>query len=207
MMPIEPKTKRAIAFVDGQNLFNAAKRAFGYRFPNYDIPALAKSVCRRSGWALEGIYFYTGIPSEQVDPSRHRFWVNKLAVMGTRGITSFARELSYHNQIATTPDGTKTTALVGREKGVDVRLALDVVRLGREKAYDVAVIFSQDQDMIEVAKEVRAISISQQRWIKVASAFPVSPTYNNKRGIDKTDWVRIDRHEYDRCTDPNNYRE
>lgn len=32
----EPQTKRVTAFVDGQNLFNAAKYAFGYRFPNYD---------------------------------------------------------------------------------------------------------------------------------------------------------------------------
>jgi hypothetical protein len=36
-MPEEPLNKRAIAFVDGQNLFHAAKEAYGYRDPNYDI--------------------------------------------------------------------------------------------------------------------------------------------------------------------------
>jgi len=40
-MPTEPQTKRAIAFVDGQNLFYAAKEAFGYSHPNYDVLALA----------------------------------------------------------------------------------------------------------------------------------------------------------------------
>ena len=35
-MPSEPATKRAFAFFDGQNLFYAAKEAFGYPFPNYD---------------------------------------------------------------------------------------------------------------------------------------------------------------------------
>jgi hypothetical protein len=31
---IEPAIKRAVVFVGGQNLFNAAKEAFGYHFPN-----------------------------------------------------------------------------------------------------------------------------------------------------------------------------
>ena len=89
---------------------------------------------------------------------------------------------------------------------MDVRLALDVVRLAREGAYDVAVLFSQDQDLSEVADEVRAISIAQQRWIKIASAFPVSPTYSNTRGVNKTDWVRFDRALYDLCLDRTDYR-
>lgn len=42
---IEPTQKRAIVFVDGQNLFHHAKAAFGYTFPNYDVLALAKIVC------------------------------------------------------------------------------------------------------------------------------------------------------------------
>jgi hypothetical protein len=29
----EPRTKRAIAFIDAQNLFHAAKEAFGFRHP------------------------------------------------------------------------------------------------------------------------------------------------------------------------------
>jgi hypothetical protein len=36
-VPIEPSIKRAVAFFDGQNLFHAAKQAFGYRSPNYEL--------------------------------------------------------------------------------------------------------------------------------------------------------------------------
>ncbi len=67
-------------------------------------------------------------------------------------------------------------------------------------------IFSQDQDLTEVADEVRAISRDQNRWIKIASAFPVSPTFQNQRGINGTDWIHIDRATYDSCLDPNDYR-
>jgi hypothetical protein len=35
-VPVEPGVKRVIAFVDGQNLFHAAKKAFGSRFPGYN---------------------------------------------------------------------------------------------------------------------------------------------------------------------------
>ena len=41
---IEPALPRTIALVDGQNLFHAAREAFGYTYPNYDVTALAKAV-------------------------------------------------------------------------------------------------------------------------------------------------------------------
>lgn len=44
------------------------------------------------------------------------------------------------------------------------------------------------------------------RWIKVASAFPFSLTTRNRRGIEKTDWIRIDRGTYDACLDRRDYR-
>ena len=99
-----------------------------------------------------------------------------------------------------------TTVLVGSEKGIDVRLALDVVASARDDTCDVAVIFSQDQDLAEVADEVRAISIQQNRWIKLACAFPASPAYTNARGISNTEWIRVDRAMYDSCLDPRDYR-
>ena len=52
-------------------------------------------------------------------------------------------------------------ASLHEEKGIDVRLALDVVPMARENLYDVALIFSQDQDLSEAADEVKAISVQQ----------------------------------------------
>lgn len=205
-MPAEPVVKRTITFIDGQNLFYAVKKAFGYTYPNYDPKALAECIAAPRGWTLTKIFFYTGIPDPDDDPFWNHFWTAKLAVMGTRGVETFSRTLRYRNQSVQLPDGTTSTVLVGQEKGIDVRIALDVVRLARENRYDVALIFSQDQDLSEVADEVRAISIQQARWIKVACAFPVSPTAENRRGINGTEWIRIDRVTYDACLDLNDYR-
>ena len=96
--------------------------------------------------------------------------------------------------------------MVGREKGIDVRLALDILLLGFRRDYDVAVVFIQDQDLSEVADEIRILAKSQNRWIKIVSAFPTSPTSKNRRGINGTDWVKIDRETYASCIDPRDYR-
>lgn len=205
-MSQEPHVKRAFAFIDGQNLFYAAKEAFGYTFPNYDVKALSIAVCRQFGWQLSEAHFYTGIPDADDDFEKNHFWTGKLAVMGREGVKSYTRALRYRNRTIRLPDGSKHTFLSGEEKGIDVRIALDVIRLARQRQYDVALIFSQDQDMSEVAEEIRLVAADQNRWIKVVSAFPVSPTSRNRRGINKTDWVRIDRAMYDAALDRRDYR-
>ncbi len=203
---VEPSTKRAVAFFDGQNLFHGAKSAFGYTYPNYDSLTLAQAICAGRGWALAQARFYTGVPDAVDNPFWNHFWAAKLAHLGRNGVYTFSRPLRYRNQLVRLPDGSERSVLVGQEKGVDVRLAIDIVRLAHRREYDVAVVFSQDQDLSEVADEIRLIAHEQERWIKIASAFPVSPTTRNRRGIQKTDWVPIERAVYDACLDPRDYR-
>ncbi len=205
-MPAEPPVKRAIAFFDGQNLFHTVKSAFGYIYPNYDVKALAQSICAAKGWQLDQVRFYTGVPDSTDNAMWSGFWAAKLLAMSRQGVWTFSRPLRYRNQTVKLPDGTSHAFLAAEEKGVDVRIALDVIRLAHRRDYDVALLFSQDQDLSEVAAEVRTISMEQSRWIKMASAFPVSPASRNRRGINSTDWIRIDRAAYDACIDPRDYR-
>ena len=85
-----------------------------------------------------------------------------------------------------------------------MRIALDLVRWARLGRYDVALLFSQDDDFKEVAVEIRAIAKERQRWINIASAFPCS-TSQRSRGVDKTDWIKIDEGLYNSCLDLNKY--
>ena len=85
-------------------------------------------------------------------------------------------------------------------------VGLDVVRMARNGELDVAILFSQDQDLAEVAREVRDISRSAGRWLKVVSALAHGPRATSSRGIDRTDWFRMDREFYDACLDPGDYR-
>ncbi len=119
MAIVEPSIKRAITFIDGQNLFNSVKECFEYRHPNYDVLALSKHVCSMRGWTLDHARFYTGLP-EITDPRSH-FWQAKLRAMSQRGVRVYTRPVRN-----------------GKEKGIDVRIALDVIGLAQRGRYDVA---------------------------------------------------------------------
>ena len=151
---VEPAIKRAVTFIDGQNLYRAAKESFGYYYPNYDVRKLSDAVCRSRGWNLTQVRFYTGVPDKADDARWNHFWAGKLAVMGKAGIQVYSRPLRYRNDIVKLPDGSTHTFLRGSEKGIDVRIALDVIRLAVGNEYDVAVVFSQDQDLSEAADEI-----------------------------------------------------
>ena len=147
----EPPVKRVVAFVDGQNLFHAAREAFGCTDSNDDVATLAKEVCTEQGWECTRVCFYTGIPDAGDNRRWHFFWTHKLATMGRQGVFVFSRPLRYRNRTVTLGDGTQHSFLTGEEKGIDVRIALDVIALAHRRKYDVAFIISQDQDLSEVA--------------------------------------------------------
>src|ERR1039458_8667134 len=67
-MALEPSPKRAIVFFDGQNLYHAARHAFGYTYPNFDPIALASAISNAHGWELAEVRFYTGVPDREDDP-------------------------------------------------------------------------------------------------------------------------------------------
>ena len=167
--------------------------------------ALTKAVCSNHGWMLSQVKFYTGIPSKADDAKWNAFWSKKLLAMSRQGVQTFSRQLRYREKVHQLPGGGTFTFTAGEEKGIDVRLAIDVIRMAHRNAYDVALIFSQDQDLSEVAEEIRQISSEQKRWIKAVSAYPAGPKASNHKGIYKTDWCPIDREMYDKCVDPFDY--
>lgn len=131
-----------------------ARQAFGYTYPNYDFPALAAAVCTADGWQLEQARFYTGIPDASDDPFWNYFWAGKLRTLSRQGVQVFSRSLRYRNIVVRLPDGSTHAFLTAEEKGIDVRIAIDVIRLAHGNAYDVAILFNQDQDLSELCSEI-----------------------------------------------------
>ncbi|HOC70782.1 MAG TPA: NYN domain-containing protein [Candidatus Hydrogenedentes bacterium] len=205
-MQTEPLIKRTVVFVDGQNLYHGAREAFGYSYPNYDIGALAQTLCSVRGWMLLQTRFYTGVPDACDSERWHKFWSAKLLAMSRQGIHTYSRSLRYRNKVVTLPDGRDTSIRTGEEKGIDVRIAIDIIRMAHRREYDVALVFSQDQDLSEVARELRVIAKEQARWIKMSSAYPENLNQGQQRGIDATDWIPISRTCYDACLDSRDYR-
>ena len=202
----EPTDKYTVAFFDGQNLFHHAKAAFGYNHPNFDPNLLAQAICAAEGWVLTQVRFYTGVPDPAYNQRWHAYWSRRLNAMQRAGIVVTKRTLRYSRESVELPDDTIREVVQPREKGIDLRLGLDVVRMARNHQLNVALVFSQDQDLAELAAEIRDISTSTGRWLKIASAFPVSATASSSRGINETDWKRIDHALYNSCLDTRDYR-
>src|SRR4029079_10967459 len=116
-------------------LYRASKDAFGYNHPNYDVYKLSEKIAAEKGWQLNKVHFYTGIPDRNESALWHDFWAAKLAVMGTRGIGTFSRPVRYANEEVKLKDGSTQIIRVGHEKGIDVRIALDMVRMAIEGVY------------------------------------------------------------------------
>ncbi len=205
-MATEPDTKYAMAFIDGQNLYQHAKDAFGHHHPNYDPIKLHDAVCARHGWKPNMVRFYTGVPSAAEAPMWAGYWANRSLQMKRAGIHVTTRPRRYRKEEVVRENGAVQVVTTPQEKGIDIRLALDVVSTARTKQWDVAVIFSQDQDLAEVVQEVRAIAREQDRWLHVCCAVPHGPRATSGRGIDRTAWFRMDQTFYDTCLDATDYR-
>jgi hypothetical protein len=91
---------KAIAFIDGQNLFRTAWEAYGdgYHFPSYDVQALAEFVCKANGLELREVRFYSGVPAVNEDPLGHHVWRNRIASMKRAGVTVVTRPLRYEDR-------------------------------------------------------------------------------------------------------------
>lgn len=196
----------AMGFIDGQNLYQHAKEAFGHHHPNYDPLKLHQAVCARHNWTPTLVRFYSGIPSQKYSPMWAAYWSNRVIALKRTGVHVTTRPIRYRQERILLADGSEQIVHTPQEKGIDVRLALDIVRLARQRNYDVAVIYSQDQDLAEVVDEVRAIAMEQDRTIMIACAFPSGPNATSERGVNNTQWFKMDEAFYNACLDHRDYR-
>lgn len=198
--------RHAMAFVDGQNLFQHAMAAFGHHHPNFDPVKLHAAVCAAHGWTPTLVRFYTGVPHEDHAPMWAGYWNNRVLALKRAGVNVTTRRLRYSREKVTHPDGTIEHRHIPKEKGIDIRLALDLVKCARTGQFDVAVLFSQDQDLAEAVDEARAVAREHGRRVTFCCAYPHGPRATSRRGVDRTEWFRMDEAFYNRCLDPRDHR-
>jgi hypothetical protein len=193
---------RTVVFFDGQNLYHLARSAWSpgpqvpgspYGYPSYDVEKIAAVlVARDARYVLQQIRFYTGVPDARGGQTTfwHGFWGNKLRYLGSRGVYVYRGRVN--------PGG--------QEKGVDVSLAVDLIQLTYEGAYDVAIIVSQDWDFGSAVRLARSIARDRNHTLTFESAFPYEAGKINPRGVPGCTWLHIDKATYDTCFDPRDYR-
>jgi uncharacterized LabA/DUF88 family protein len=167
-------------FIDGQNLHYACRRHFGHG--NCHVDLLANELLE--GRVQAGIRFYTGIHNPSKRPDLHAQLTRRLTVMEGRGIWIYTHRLRYSEC-----DFVDRTAPpcdhgyfkvdsheVGREKGIDLRIGLDMLRLARHRQYDVAVLVSEDADLNQAVNELMDLREELGIWLAVEHVYAHSPS-------------------------------
>ncbi len=108
---------------------------------------------------LAGVRYYTGTHDPNRRPKEHGEMERRLLAYESAGVQVFRIPLRYDKIDS------------ARQKGVDVRIALDILRLGYKGLYDVAIIVSEDSDLDEAARDVYALR-DEERWVAVENALP-----------------------------------
>lgn len=149
----DASTDRVMVFMDYQNLHGWARRQFQPvnahpAIGHVDPLRLARLLVsrRRSRSLLESVRIYRGRPNPTRQP--------KPAAANDRQtsqwersplVTVIRRPLRYPLDWPTTP---------AAEKGIDVALAVDLVRLAMTNAYDAAIVVSSDTDLLPAVETV-----------------------------------------------------
>jgi uncharacterized LabA/DUF88 family protein len=204
-MANETPAVRAHVFIDGQNLAFAAKNAFDCPMANYDILALAVAACELRGWQASNISFYTGLPCKAFSPKLHRYWTEKLTVMRAQGVNTISLPLKYVTTCTRRADGTVATHHQAQEKGIDVRIAVDIIGAAHDQDCDAIVLFSQDNDLREALLGAQKVVARTHRTIQLACAFPISDRVASVHGIKGIPPIPISREIYERCIDKIDY--
>jgi uncharacterized LabA/DUF88 family protein len=152
-VPVDTNSQPRVAvFIDYQNVSRTAREAFGWedqgmRWGNFKPLPLGRYLCGCvPGRKLEQVRVYTGVPSNERDQKGYQAMQRRLTSWKVEGggcVEPFDRTLKYGNQ-----------KQKPREKGIDVLLAIDFVRLAIEDAYDVGVLFSADTDLVPALEYV-----------------------------------------------------
>jgi uncharacterized LabA/DUF88 family protein len=190
---------RAVCFVDAQNLLKSAEQAFGCS-EHANPTALAAAVCAEQGWRCDGVRFYSGVPDPNRDPVESKLWQDRCDQLRLDGVAVYTRRLQYIDRSFQLPDGSWHSNPKIKEKGIDLRIGLDVVEMALQNTFDVAVLFCRDQDLTELLPTVARLAVQQGRTIRLASAYPES-TSRMHRGIDGMQGIPISKVTYEACLD------
>ncbi|MFH1129241.1 MAG: NYN domain-containing protein [Patescibacteria group bacterium] len=166
--------KRTIVFIDGNNFYFKLKELADKKFGLLDFDFRKFSEWLVQPNELLEIRYYIGairrqknnIKSEEMYANQQRLF-RKLQVQNIEVVLG---------QLIQHPDKTF------HEKGVDVRLAVEMIRFARENKYDVAYLVSSDTDLVAAIEEVQSFNkVVQYIGTAKGQSFGLSKASNDVR--------------------------
>lgn len=182
---------KAVGFIDGNNFYHTAKKnQLPYR--RVDFSKIMKFVCEKCKLTYGGFYYYNSVPDLKRDEKIYyeqmayfdvvRHMDKNLDVMPRKLRYSSAQEIleRYHQKKQNLEalglcDNCKKKVDSAcfncvmekskREKGVDVKIAIDIVQKALDDEYDACILFSGDADFVP------ALQLIQKQGKQAISSF------------------------------------
>ena len=196
--------QRIVVFLDWQNVYRGARRAFfsetdphiyGQTHPLKLAELITDRKQKDGDYYLGAVHLYTGRPSSSKDQATYSAHMRQCHAWARQAIKINYRPLRYPKNW---PDE------MAQEKGIDVSIAIDFVRMAYRNEYDVGILFSCDTDLVPALEMVcqeypkRTVEVAAWKSPKVSSRLRV-------RGANI--WCHLlHKEDYDICADHDDYR-
>ncbi len=209
--PEQQAKQRVSVFIDGQNLYKGVSKLFKTRV--HPVLIARELAGDRD---LGKVRYYSGVHQPRENPKIHAMSMRRHKLIRRTGVEVIERTLQYHWEWGVrdrlpsafkakegeTHEVTVERHHKAREKGIDLALGLDALEAAYTDECDVIIIVSRDQDLAEIAREVKGRASTRQ--VRVEVAIPASDKYRHiMEGYDYTHF--IDRAMVDRCKDKFDY--
>ncbi len=149
--------KRAFVFIDGSNFYFKLKELTSKLDGEYSL--LEFDFRKFAEWLVEPnepieIHYYLGVVSRRKDDGKsEELYTNQQKLF---------RKLQKQNIVISLGQLIQHPDKIYHEKGVDVRLAVEMIKFARENKYDIAYLVSSDTDLVAAVEEVQSIGKTAQ---------------------------------------------
>jgi uncharacterized LabA/DUF88 family protein len=163
--------EQVIVFIDDSNVYRDARRCF---FSENHPSSYGRIRPYRYGMLLgerqpfgqdddrelKEVRVYGGTPNRHKDPETYAAFRRMVAEWSKTGAKAIMRPLRYPEDWPDSP---------AQQKGVDVKLALDVLVMGLRGDYDTAIVASTDTDLIPAFEACQALGVADKRTLEIAA--------------------------------------
>lgn len=189
-------TERVQIFIDGSNFYHLTLKKLGLQDRQFDFDAFATFLANGRQISDKGKRYYAGTVSEKENDHKSIFamsrqtslfshlkllqWELKTSPLKTR-----MEELIIDGRVVDSKNIIKTGIrkikfLRSREKGIDVKLATDLVTAAVDDKYDTAIVVSSDADLVPAIDWVRHRTKKKVEYIGFSIADPVDEKNSTK---------------------------
>ena len=159
---------RVMIFIDGSNLYNSLKS----EFKRTDVSFAKLAECLTAGRELRRTYYYVGLIDQAKEPKPYQAQQRFLATLGNVPYFETRKgTLVYRNWPQERPI----------QKGVDVRLATDMLTHAFRNNFDVAILVSGDSDFADCLQVVK----DQGKHVEVALFGPPTSSRRLREAADR----------------------